>query len=70
MILDADGLAAEFIGEAEGGDVGFALPQHLLAREFGFCIGAEVELHAFFDEPIEDRARLVVADLSGAVVKS
>jgi hypothetical protein len=33
LILDADRLAAELVGDAAGGDIGLALPEDLVARE-------------------------------------
>ena len=47
LVLDADGLAAKFIGNAQRGGVHLALLQHLRLRQVGGLVGAEVELHAF-----------------------
>ncbi len=69
LVLDTDGLAAEFVGDAEGGDVGFTLPEHLRLGELGFVVGAEVKLHALLQEPLVNGLRFGVGDLRGAVVE-
>ena len=69
LVLDADGLAAVLIGDAAGGDVGFALPDHLFLGEFGFGIGAEVKGETFFYIPREDGVGLGVGHLGGAIVE-
>jgi hypothetical protein len=69
LVLDADGLAAELVGDAQRGDVGLALPEDLFLGEVGVGVGAEVELHALGLEPVVDGAGLGVGDLRGAVVE-
>ena len=69
LILDADGLAAKLVGDAEGGDVGFTLPEDLRLGELGGLVGAEVELHALLAKPVEDGTRLGFGHLRGGVVE-
>ena len=52
LILDADRVAAEFVGDSRRGDVHLALVEDLFQSELGLRILAKVERHAFLDEPI------------------
>ncbi len=54
LVLDADGVAAEFVRDAHGGDVHLALVEHLIEREFGGSVFAEIEFDAFGDQPLVD----------------
>ena len=69
LVLDADGVAAEFIGDAQGRDVGATLRENLGLGELGFFVGAEMELHALGEKPMVDRAALLLRDLGGGVVE-
>src|SRR3954462_15534787 len=51
LILNADQVAAEVIGDADGGDIHFALQQDLCVREIGGMRWPGVEPHAFAIEP-------------------
>ncbi len=57
LILDADGVAAELIGDAQRGDIHAALIENLCVRQIGFRIGAGLELHAFGIQPLANRQR-------------
>ena len=63
LILDADGVAAELIGEAHGGDVHFALQQDLRLRQLRGLVGAELHLQALALQPSVNRRRVVIADV-------
>ena len=52
MILDTDSVAAELVRDADRGDVHLALTEHLIEREFGGFILAEIELDTFGDQPL------------------
>ena len=52
LVLDADRFAAELIGDARGGDIHPALAEHLIERQLGLGVLAEVEGHALLDQPI------------------
>ncbi len=67
LILNADGVAAEFIGDPEGGDVHLALLVNLLIGEFGFFILAGVEVQAFGVEPLAHGFRFGIAEWSACV---
>ena len=69
LVLYADGVTAEIVRNAHGGDVGLALPKHLALGEVGGFVAPEIEGHALLLEPRETFARLVIADLRGLVVK-
>ena len=61
LILDADGVAAEVVGDAQGRDVHFALFQDLRLRQIGFGIAADAKLHALVAQPGAHRARFIGA---------
>jgi len=67
LVLDADGVAAEVIGEAHGGDIHFALKVDLSVGELGLGIASGVKGHAFALEPVADGLRFGVGDLVGFV---
>ena len=46
LVLNADAVAAEVIGDAHGGDVHLALPENLRVGQIGGVVRAGVELHA------------------------
>ncbi len=60
LILNADGIASKFIRDANGGDVHFALGQHLSFSQFVFFIHAEIEFHSSCKQPIVNRARVLI----------
>ena len=64
LILDADHVAAEIVGDAQSGDVHLALIQNLVVGEVGFGIGPGQEVHALGVQPGADTARLLVAHLA------
>ena len=51
LILDADGVAAEVVGDAQRGDVHLALLEDLRVGQIGLRVAAGAELHAFAVEP-------------------
>ena len=61
LVLDADGGAAEFVGEADGGDIHLALLQGLGFGQLGFLVLAPAEGHALLEQPVEDGARFGVS---------
>ena len=63
LVLDADGGAAELVGEPDGGDVHLALLQGLGFGQFGLLVAAPVEGHALLQQPVQDLAGFGVADL-------
>ena len=69
LILNADAVTAEVVGEAHGGHVGLALPEHLALGEITGFVATKIEHHALLLEPCETFARVVIADLRGLVVK-
>ena len=60
LVLDADQIAAEAVGEAERGDIHLALHQHLGSGEIGFLVATEVKFHAGGFEPAKHLPRLTV----------
>ena len=69
LILNADQVAAEVVGDSHRGDVHFALLENLLVGEIGLVLRAGVELHAAVFDPLADGAGFVVADLRRFVVQ-
>ena len=68
LILNADGVAAELIGDAHRGDVHLALLQDLSVRQFGFGIEAGEKLHAARIQPCAYASRLILRNaLHGGV---
>ena len=63
LILNANGRAAEFIGQADRGDVHLALLQKLVLGQFGGFLSAQLEFHPALAQPVIDRARLRIAHL-------
>ena len=63
LILDADGVAAEVIGDAQGGDVHLALLENLRIGQVGLFGGAGDEGHAALIEPGADFRRFGVGDV-------
>jgi len=51
LVLDANGVAAEVMRDADGGNVHLALGEDLLFCEVGGVVRAKVELHAFVLQP-------------------
>ena len=62
LVLDADGGAAEFFGQAHGSDVHAALLERLFLRQLLFIIAAPGELHPPLLKPVQDAARLRIAN--------
>ena len=69
LILNADQVAAEIVGDAHGGDVHFALGENLLVGQIGLLVRAGDELHALVFHPLADGPGFVVGDLRGFVVQ-
>src|ERR1035437_6220087 len=63
LVLDADGVAAEGLGHPDRGDVHLQLRRDLPFGELGGFVGAELELHAAQEQPVERGHRLRVLDL-------
>ena len=62
LILNPDGRAAELIGQAHGGDVHFALTQHLRLGQIGGFVGPKVEGLALVDQPLIGRPGVLFGD--------
>ena len=45
LVLNADRVAAELVGDAQSGDVHFALLEYLVVRQFGRFVHAGLELN-------------------------
>jgi len=69
LVLDADGLAAELVGDAQCGDVELTLGEDLGFGELGRGVFAKVEFEALFLEPSVNGVGFGVADLGGFVVE-
>ena len=69
LVLNADRLAAEFIGDAQGSDIHPALLKHLVFGEVVFFAVTEMKIHALGFKPIVNRPGIAVADLGHRVVK-
>ena len=69
LVLDADAVAAEAVGDAQCRDIHPALQEHLLPCQVASLVAAEVEPHARLLEPAKDRSRLALGDLHGLVVE-
>ena len=69
LVLDADQVAAEVVGDPHGGDVHLALLEDLRVGEIGLVLGAGVEFHAAVFDPLADGGGLGVADLRRFVVE-
>ena len=69
LILNADGFAAEFIGDADGGHIHFALEQNLGFGEFAGVVAAEMESQSFIEVPLEHRFGFFVGHLRTCVVE-
>ena len=69
LILDADHVAAEIVGDPHGGDVHLALHENLVVGQIGFLVRAGDELHAALFHPLADGPGFVVADLRGLVIQ-
>src|SRR5262249_51546706 len=63
LVLNADRRTTKFIREANGGDIHFALLQRLCLGQLSFLVGAPLKCHSFFEQPIENRPGVGVADL-------
>ncbi len=59
LVLNADRITTEVRGDANCGDIHPALIDHVVARQFGCRIDAEVEVHALVEQPLQDGLRLV-----------
>ncbi len=70
LILDSDGRTAEVVGDAEGGDVHFALQLDLLVGQVGGVRRAGDEFHASLFHPLANGGSLRVAHLQRLVVES
>ena len=64
LVLNADGVAAELIGDAQHGDVHAALVENLRVGQVGGFIRSRVETHAARVEPFANLLRFCVADLA------
>jgi len=64
LVLDADGVAAELVGQTQGGDVHFALLQHLRLGELGCLVTAKGKAQAFFQIPRIDGGGVLIAHLA------
>ena len=69
LILDADEITAEAVGDAQCGDVHLALQEHLGPGEVAGLVLAEAEGHARLLEPLQYLPGLGVAHPHGLVVK-
>jgi hypothetical protein len=69
LVLDTNGVAAEFVGDATGGDVGLALPEHLVLGQLGGLVFAKMKFESLGEIPFVNGARLFVANLGGAIVE-
>ena len=69
LVLDPDRVAAVAVGDPQGGHVHPALEQHLLPRELGLLVAAEVEPHARLLQPAEHRPTLGLARSHRLVVE-
>ncbi len=70
LVLDADRVAAEIVGDAQRGDVHLALQQDLLVGQvFPAGSGPVSKLHAALVHPVADGGRLVVGGLHGFVIQ-
>ena len=54
LILDADRIAAKFLCDAHRRDIHLALLCHLLERQLGCGVLAQIELHALCNQPLVD----------------
>ena len=66
LILDADRVAAEFVGDAQRGDVHLALLEDLGVGQLGLRIRAGVEPHALAVQPLADGLRFVADDIAAS----
>jgi len=62
LVLDANRVQAEVVGDAQGGGVHLELAEQLGLGQFGGLVGAEVERHPGVLQPGVDALGLVVAD--------
>jgi hypothetical protein len=69
LVLDADQVAAEVVGDSHGSDVHFALLEDLRVGEIVLVLGAGVKLHAVVFEPLPRGGGFGVADLRGFKVE-
>jgi hypothetical protein len=60
LVLNADDVAAEIVGDAQRRDVHLALIEDLGVGEIGFGMRSGMEVHALFVQPVAHRARLFV----------
>ena len=69
LVLDADGLAAEVIRDAQRCGVHLALKAHLIAGERGSVVLAQIEFHAALHHPPVNRECFTVRNLLRLVIK-
>ncbi len=69
LVLDADAVAAKFVGNPQGGDVHLALQEDLLVGEVVLVPRSGLEFHSLLLHPPSDRSGLGIAGFHRLVVE-